>query len=66
MKLYLITISNGDSFYIIHTDPTSAYSVLREYLDNKKIGLKKERELKTVELLADAENSKLIVCNPNS
>jgi len=38
--------------YVVATDPTEAYNKLKNYLEKKDIGFRKDRELQTVELLA--------------
>jgi len=40
--------------YVVANDPTEAYNKLRSFLDKNKIGFKKERELFTIELLAES------------
>lgn len=43
---------HGDC-YVIANDPTEAYKALREFLNEKDYGFLHERELDTIELLAD-------------
>ncbi len=38
---------------VVATDPTKAYQIVRKWLDDKKYGFDKDRELDSVELLAD-------------
>ena len=40
--------------YVIAEDPQAAYAKLRAYLDKKDLGFTHERELASVELIADA------------
>lgn len=39
--------------YVVAPDPTSAYQTLRDSLDRRKLGFEVERELHTIELIAD-------------
>lgn len=59
-KLYRVTVQGLDSTkpqykvsYVIADDPTSAYDTVREYLDDQEIGFEEDRELLSVELIAD-------------
>lgn len=59
-KLYKITLQGLHGTkpqyrecYVVADDPTSAYNLVREYLDDEKIGFTEDRGLKTIELLAE-------------
>lgn len=64
-KLYKVTLkgmtysSSGISYgvsYVVAKDSNEAYMKVKEYLDRKDIGFRRERELNKVELIAeDAE-----------
>ena len=59
---------------VVATDPTKAYQIVRKWLDDKKYGFDKDRELDSVELLADdyeypdtphrlfLQNMKILIC----
>lgn len=53
MKLYKITLRNYDVAYSVANDAESAYQLVRKHLDKNDLGFKDERELLTVELIAD-------------
>lgn len=61
MKLYKVTIRGGfnptatnyNVSYVVANDSTSAYKLVRAFLDKKDLCFEDEREMKTVELLAD-------------
>jgi hypothetical protein len=64
-KLYKVTLkgmtysSTGPArgiSYVVATDPTEAYERLRLFLDKEKYGYERERELHTIELMAEAFN----------
>ena len=44
----------GDS-YVVATDPTSAYDVVRKFLDKNDIGFPRDREMDKVELVAGTD-----------
>ena len=58
MKLYRVKLRGfhnkpmGASM-VVATDPTAAYEIVRKWLDDKDYGLRKDRELDCVELVAD-------------
>jgi len=60
-KLYKVTLRgtysslyvNYNINYTIATDPTEAYKKVREYFDEKDIGYERQRELDSVELIAE-------------
>jgi hypothetical protein len=61
-KLYRVTtrgmqtsstgVAHGIS-YVVATDPTSAYEIVRNYLNEKDYGFSDDRELEKIELLAE-------------
>lgn len=53
-KLYKIKLQGilGD-FYVVDTDSSSAYEQIRGDLDHRNYGFSKDRELKSIELLAE-------------
>jgi hypothetical protein len=63
MKLYKVvlrgmTVANGNGVtngeaYVVADDPTMAYHKVKNFLELKDWGFPKERELKTIELLAE-------------
>lgn len=59
MNLYLVTCrgmngQNQDGIaYVVAPDPTTAYRVLRHYLDKEDLGFASDRALASVELLAE-------------
>ena len=63
MKLYRVllrgmtlgtgaSVSYGDS-YVVAENPNDAYLIIKKFLDNGDLGLEHERELKSVELIAE-------------
>lgn len=66
MKLFLVRCKGMTSTvtgvahglaYVVANDPTEAYNKLRNYLDEKDLGFTSERELNTIQLIADEESS---------
>lgn len=59
-KLYKITLQGChpcyNKSYVVAEDPTSAYQMVRDYLDGEDIGYTGGRELKSVELIAENED----------
>ena len=56
MRLYKIkirTYKKGCVNYVVANDATEAYRILRKYLDEKDYFFEKERELDTIELVAE-------------
>jgi hypothetical protein len=64
VKLYLVTcrgmhtsavssVAHGIA-YVVAPDPTTAYEMLRSYLEEEELGFEWERELDRIELLAEA------------
>ena len=39
--------------YVVATNPTDAYKIVREYLDREKIGFLSDREMDSIALLAE-------------
>ena len=39
--------------YVVATDPTEAYKIVREYLDRNNLGCRNEREMDSITLLAE-------------
>jgi hypothetical protein len=59
-KLYSITLKGFHSYngkfrsaYVVASDPTAAYKIVREWLDKRNYGFRGERELDTITLMAD-------------
>jgi len=42
--------------YVVAKDPTSAYEMLRRYLDDNDLGFERDRELDSVELVAEGSD----------
>jgi len=38
---------------VVAEDPTSAYETVKKYLDSKDVGFHKDREMESIELLAE-------------
>lgn len=63
MELYKVTIRGGYSStginynecYVVAKDPTKAYQKYRVFLDKEDICFNDDREMKTIELIADTE-----------
>lgn len=65
MKLWLVTLQgmnisvtgapNGKA-YVVANDPKEASERLMNYVKDNKLGFTKERELKSVELIAESDN----------
>ena len=63
LKLYRVTLCGFNGYtsgadpgtsYVVATDPTAAYQTVRAELDRRECGFSHDRELKSVELIADA------------
>lgn len=59
IKLYRVEVRGGSAMqqtksYVLATDPAAAYQAVREYLNRKDLGFYEERELKSLELLAES------------
>ena len=64
MKLYKVNLrgmkinSTGVAYgvsYVIAEDPYSAYQKVKDFLDDNDIGFSKDREMDSVELIADSK-----------
>ena len=61
MKLFLVrtrfslsfTSTDYSKFYVLAKDPTHAYKVVRSYLDDKRAGICQDREMYSIELVAE-------------
>lgn len=53
MSIYFVTIKSGDSYWVISSDPTSAYEKLLKMLDENDIYFSSERELVAIEVIAN-------------
>ena len=61
MKLYRVKLKGSPSHgsvdcytpYILANDPTEAYKKIRKILDEKDYGFESDREMQSIELLAD-------------
>jgi hypothetical protein len=56
MKLYFITIRGRESFYVIAEDSEIAYRKVKKYLDETDRYFRDDREMKSIELLAEAKD----------
>ncbi len=55
MKLFKIDLGYPlGEFYVVAKDPTNAYKKIRTDLDDRDYGFSKDREMETVELIAEA------------
>ena len=55
-KLYLIDLGHPlNEYYVVEADPTAAYKKLRSDLDKRDYGFSKDREMKTIALIADSD-----------
>ena len=56
MNLYEVILrgmqNDYGSSYVVATDPTSAYNIVRKFLDDNDIGFSGDRELSKIALLA--------------
>lgn len=62
MKLFKVNLRGFQgkplaSVMVVAKDPTSAYQTVRIWLDEARIGLPGDRELKSLELIADTDGS---------
>jgi len=55
MKLFRVQLQgvNFEISYAVAIDATTAYKTVRKYYDKNDIGFTKERELKSIELVAE-------------
>ena len=44
------------ALYVLATHPTEAYNKVREFLDINDVGFDSDRELKSIEVVADSHN----------
>ena len=57
MKLFKVNLrATGDysCFYVIASDPTIAYNKVRKYMDDEDLCFSHDREMESIELLAEA------------
>lgn len=52
-RLYRVTIQKGTSYYVVASDPAAAYKRVRDLLDANDWCFYKDRELRSVELVAE-------------
>lgn len=62
MKLYLVklrgmSVGGHKESYVVANEPSEAYKTVRKFLDEKKWGFDDDRELLSVELLAESISS---------
>ena len=62
MKLFRVTIrglfgggvsTRYQTTYVVATDPTTAYDMVREYLEKRRLGTSNDREMEQIELIAE-------------
>jgi hypothetical protein len=56
LKLFLVetkALGKYGRFYVISHDPTSAYNMVRDFLDKKNLCFSVDRELDSITLLAE-------------
>ena len=51
--LYRITIRKPEDFYVVADNPTQAYDKVSCYLENNDFYFRKDRELRTIEVIAE-------------
>ena len=51
-KLYEIEIMRSETFFVVADDPTSAYDLLRSFLDDREWYFTDERKLRSIRQLA--------------
>ena len=66
MKLYRVELQGlkndygaGSEYgvsYVVATDPTKAYEIVKTFLDERELGFGHDRRLKTITLLADEQH----------
>lgn len=52
MKLYLVTLVNFHSFYVVAPDETTAYKKVREAIDKLDWFVESKRKLHSIEVIA--------------
>lgn len=58
MKLFKVILQGYGRYgtsYVMAKDPTSAYKKVKDYLDDNDLGFPKDRELESIELIADSD-----------
>ena len=53
MKIYKVTLKNSAAFYVIASDTNDAYNKLRTKIDEEDWYFTSERELKSIEVIAN-------------
>lgn len=62
VKVIGFTEQRNNTFMVVARDPTSAYDSVKDFLDKKDYGFEDDRQLDSVELVADSyENGKHLV-----
>lgn len=54
MKLYFITITSKDSYWVVAEDTEKAYEKLRKVLDEHDLYFREERSLKIIEVIGES------------
>lgn len=54
MKLYFITITSKDSYWVVAEDTEKAYEKLRKVLDEHDLYFRDERSLKIIEVIGES------------
>lgn len=58
-KLYRVTLQGGNQYqvsYAVATNPEQAYRKVKTFLDKEELCFSKNRNLQSVELIADADH----------
>ena len=56
MKLFLVKLGYPlGRHYVVAKDPTAAYQKIRKEYDKKDYGFRKDREMKSISLIADVD-----------
>jgi len=53
--LYKVTLNGLGSHYVVATDPSSAYQLIRDEYDRTDYGFVKQRWVKSIEVIASAD-----------
>lgn len=56
------SIAGYNPCYVVAQDPTTAYAIVRKHLDQRDYGFTKDRELLTIELVAEDYDYTAIGC----
>ena len=48
-----LTGMNHSYFYVVATDTSTAYMLVRDFLDKENLGFNQERSMKSIELIAE-------------